>query len=152
MTRFSFLLGAMLLSSLLSGCTEEEHTSTSQVEFLSPEEGTTVAAGPLSVSVVIEHFTLAEAMASRSSHRDTRTWSRWLDALLPGTPALAHNEGEAEGYCILRLNGEEVAQMSTTQQEIDVAAGSHTLEAELVYTDGDPLDPPVTAQVTFTAQ
>ncbi|MCK6527701.1 hypothetical protein L6R50_09095 [Myxococcota bacterium] len=144
------LVGACLL--LPPGC--EEEAEPPEVEFLAPQDGSTVASGTVDVSLVIEHFTLVELEAAlRARHAPSRL-AQWADALLPGRAAYAHGGEEfPEGHCVLRLDGVEVATLTSTQGQVTgVEAGQHALEAELVYADGDPLDPPVKVQVGFTAE
>lgn len=121
-----------------------------ELSFLSPEADSIVEAGDVAVSLVVEHFVLVEPVASRDSRAD-RAFGALFDALIP--PAAAHNEeGTPEGFISLSLDGSEVMSTGSTQATVSVTdAGEHTLEAELFYTDGDALEPPVSASVSFTA-
>ncbi|MDP2314202.1 MAG: hypothetical protein Q8P41_14965 [Pseudomonadota bacterium] len=118
----------MLLALLLacSGAKDDTGEAASSITFLSPAAGATVPAGDVSVSVVVENFVLV-------------------------SPA-KHNEGEAEGYIAVSVDGAEVLQTGDTQFTVTLAAGAHTLGAELYYTDGDALDPAVSAEITVTAE
>lgn len=137
-------LGLILLMAACAG--KEEEAPTPTVSFLSPEDGATVAAGAVDVTLIVENMTLEEPVETARAG-DALLW------LIPGRPAYAHNEGETEGYAELSLDGVVVAQLGSTQGQLtDVAAGSHTLVAELFYADGDALEPPVTATVGFTAE
>lgn len=115
------------------------------LEFVAPQDGETVAAGDVQVSLSVEHFAFTEP-----------TFSTRFDPtlLLPVASAWAHGEGEhgePAGFVQLRLDGVVVADLTSTQHTLtDVAAGPHTLDAALYYADGDDLG--VTAAVTFTAE
>lgn len=136
----------LLALAACAGKDEESTEETPTVSFLAPEEGATVTAGTVDVSLVVAHMTLEDPGATAAAP------SPILDWLLPGRPARAHNEGEAEGYAELRLDGAAAATVYETQAQIEgVEAGEHSLEVELFYSDGDALEPPVTATVSFTA-
>lgn len=132
-----------MLLSLVLACTSTEPTETPAISFLAPTEGATVAAGDVPVSVVVEHFDLEEETSSLSF------------PLLPLMPAVAfaHNEGEAKGFVRFTLDGTDLDDVWDTQYTlVAVAAGAHTVGAELFFADGDALEPPVSASVTFTAE
>ena len=122
------------------------------LSILSPEADATVVAGDVAVSLVVEHFVLVEPVASRDSRSD-RAFGALMDLMIPGGSAAAHTEeGTPEGYISLSLDGTEVLTTGSTQATISVTdAADHTLEAQLFYTDGDELEPPVTASVSFSA-
>ena len=118
------------------------------LSFLAPADGATVAAGTVDVTIIVENMTLEEPGADEA--RATGGPLLWL---LPGGEARAHNEGTTEGYAELSLDGSVVEDMYSTQTQLaDVAAGAHTLGCELYYADGDALEPPVTAEISFTAE
>ena len=131
------------LAVLLAACgAEDTETLPATLSFLTPTDGGTVAAGDVEVSLVVENFDLVAATAKKGI--------RFL-GFMP--TAWAHNEGEPEGQIVLTLDGTEVGKLSDTTTTLSaVAAGSHTLDAELVYSDGDALEPAVTASITFTAE
>ena len=110
-----------LLAAVLA-CSDPTPTAT--VRFLAPLDGETVPAGDVRVSLLVEGFTLV-------------------------TPV--HNEGAPEGYVQLRIDGVDTLQAGGTQLDLPLAPGEHTLGAELLYEDGDPLDPPALAEITVTA-
>jgi hypothetical protein len=67
--------------------------------------------------------------------------------------AFAHNEGEAKGFVRFSLDDAALDDVYDTQYTLTaVAAGAHTVEAELYFADGDALEPPVSASVSFTAE
>lgn len=96
------------------------------VSFLAPLDGDVVAAGDVAVSILVEDFVLK-------------------------SPAV-HNVGTGEGYAQIRVDGVDTLAAMRTNFSLDLATGEHTLEAELFYTDGDALEPAVTARVTVTAE
>lgn len=121
-----------------------EHAETPTLSFVAPEDGGTVPAGDVQVSVTVEHFAF-EAPTATARFDPT--------LLLPVASAWAHGEedGQAAGYIVLTLDGADVADLTSTQHTLTgVAAGPHTLDAGLFYADGDAIG--VTASVTFTAE
>jgi hypothetical protein len=112
------------------------------LSFLAPADGATVPAGDVTVSIIVEDFVLVDHVA-RPSPLSLFVPAAWADADEDGVPA---------GHCVLSLDGAEVAQMAETQLVLTVGPGAHTLDGELRYEDDDPLDPRVTASVSFTAQ
>ncbi len=134
---------------LWSACQGQE-TATTAVElpslsFLAPTDGSVVAVGPLDVSLVVEHFQL-EAPAQ------TTLWPLWTAFI---ATASAHDEtGIVSGYVALELDGTVVEPfLDATQATVDVGeAGPHTLTATLFYVDGDAVEPPAVATVSFDAE
>lgn len=137
---------------LLAGCSggKEEPAETPELSILEPAEGATVAAGEVAVSLVVEHFSLVEPGVASLSRPAGFDWS-WL-SLIPA--AHAHEDEQTpEGWVALTLDGADAGSVGATVYTLtDVAAGSHTLTAQLVHEDGEPLEPPITATVTFTAE
>ena len=131
---------------VLSACSGDKDTGDAPaptLSFLAPAEGATVAQGTVDVTIVVENFVLETPLTATN---------RLVD-LLPGGVAYAHNDGEAEGYAALTLDGADAGLLTGSQGTLEgVAAGSHTLTAELYYSDGDKVEPPVAASVTFTAE
>jgi hypothetical protein len=133
------MLGALVALTACSGGAAE----TPAVSFLSPADGATVPAGDVAVSVVVEHFALEQ---------DTARLVPWLSVWTPSV-AYAHSEGEAAGFVRFSLDDVAVGDVYDTQYTLTaVEAGAHTATAELVYADGDALEPPVSASVAFSAE
>lgn len=128
-----------LMSLLACGSPEPEPPT---VAILAPAEGATVASGDVAVSIVVEHMTLTTEELARAP----ALWS-------PIPAAWAHEgEGEHAGTAAIRLDGAEVAAITDTVTTLTgVTAGAHTLEVELLDDGTAPFDPPVKAQVAFTA-
>lgn len=123
----------------LLACTTEAPAGAPSLLFLAPTDGAEVAAGDVDVSLLVEDFTLttATARAPRVS------WS-------PIPAAWAHSEGAPSGFVRLVLDGGAPIDVTTAQTTLpDVAEGDHELVGELRYSDGDALEPPVTASVSF---
>lgn len=120
----------MLVLSLLLACSGAHDDTGAEeaptIEFLSPTDGATVPAGDVAVSVVVDDFTLE-------------------------SPA-KHNEGAPEGYLSVTVDGAEVLTTAETQFTVTLAAGAHTIGAELRFVDGDALEPAVSAEVSVTAE
>lgn len=132
---------------VLAACTDGKDTTTAPtptLEFLSPSDGETVPAGDVTVSIVVTDFTLVPPDASARVMPS-------MPLVLMATTAFAHNEGTAEGYVELSLDGAVVAQIGDTQAVLpDVAAGAHSLSGALYYSDGDAIGAPVT--ISFTTE
>jgi hypothetical protein len=113
---------------LLACATEGEETAGEAVtlSFLAPTDGEAVVAGDVAVSVVVDGFTLQD-------------------------PA-KHNEGAPEGYLSVTVDGAEVLTTGETQFSVNLSVGEHVLGGELFYADGDALEPPVSAEITVTAE
>jgi hypothetical protein len=139
------------LGVLLAGCPAEEPapepTFDPTVSFLAPDDGATVPAGDVAVTIVVDDFELSAPTA-------TARWRPVSPLWLFVPVAEAHpEEGIPTGYCELSLDGVKQADLIETQYTLTgVAAGSHTLTCELYYVDGDEVEPPVSATISFTAE
>lgn len=121
----------MLIMLVTLACAHKDHAEDSaaaasaSVTFLAPLDGDIVPVGDNTASLLVEGFTLADVER--------------------------HNEGTPEGFVRLTLDGVVVAESGLTQLPYTLTdTGPRTLTAELLYTDGDALEPPVSATVTFT--
>ncbi len=123
----------VFLLSLLACTGHDDSDATAEgpsITFLAPENGATVSAGAVDVTLVVENFTLVSPV----KHND--------DAETPeGYIALSYTDG---GSTLTETTGS--TQASITLNEV----GEHTLTAELLYEDGDALEPAVSAEVTVT--
>lgn len=120
-----------MLLHLLTACTDAPDTATDAdptIAFLLPAAGATVSAGSVDFSVVVENFTLVDLAK--------------------------HSEGETpEGYIALSVAGAEALQTGATAFSLLLdTAGVVEVTAELMYTDGDPLDEPASAVVALTVE
>lgn len=119
----------MLIMLVTLGCANKDYAADSAsaptVAFLAPADGELVVLGERTASLVVEGFTLAEVER--------------------------HNEGTPEGFVRLSLDGETVIESGLTQLPYTLTdTGPHTLTAELFYSDGDALEPAVSATVAIT--
>jgi hypothetical protein len=120
----------LLLSLFLTACSgtvddTAEAEAAPTIAFLSPADGEMVVAGDVSVSVIVENFAL-EAPAK-------------------------HNEGEAEGYIRVTVDGAEVLTTAETQFIVTLdPTPEHTIGAELLFADGDEIEPAVSAEIGVT--
>ena len=121
----------MLIMLVVLACAHKDHhddsaaEATATVSFLAPLDDELVVLGDNSASLLVEGFTLVDVER--------------------------HNEGTPEGFVRLSLDGVMVAESGLTQLPYTLTeTGEHTLTAELFYSDGDALEPPVSASVTFT--
>ena len=60
-----------------------------------------------------------------------------------------HNEGQPEGFLRLAVNGADTLDTAQTTPTLSLAAGATILDAELLYSDGDSLEPAVTASLSL---
>lgn len=119
-------------AAVLGGCAKSTAEGTSgtaptpTLELTTPTSGGTVAAGDVSISV--KTTGLKFTMPSNT--------------VVPG-----------EGHVHFTLD-DEPFKMSTSPDYVyeGVAAGEHTLTAELVQNDTKPLSPPVKQEITFIAE
>jgi hypothetical protein len=133
---------------VLLGCHGEDVVYTPSVMFLAPAADATLPSGDVDVSIVVDDFDLT---APETAARAPALVPFPLRLVIP--TAEAHSEGGLPaGYCALELDDVEVAQLVQTQASVAVGPGEHTLSCALTYADGDPLEPPVAASVTFTAE
>lgn len=96
----------------------------SSLEFLTPREGDEVPAGVVDVSVLVEDFVVVAPKKNR------------------GTPV---------GFLVVSVDDERALVAEDTVFDLLLETpGDTTLSAELIYADGAPLDPPVSAAVTIT--
>lgn len=109
----------MSLLLVLLACADKGHDSGTEeaeaphLEWLSPADGDTVAAGDVAGSIVVERFTLED-------------------------PA-KHSEGGAGGYLSIAVDGAEMLQSGSTTFTIPLQAGAVALSATLFYADGDEI-------------
>ena len=94
-----------------SGEEVEEPVTAPTVQWLSPADGATIAAGTTAASVVVDDFTLE-------------------------SPA-KHNEGAPIGYLAISIDGTEVLTTGETTFDLTMDPGAYTLEAALYFVDGD---------------
>ena len=142
----------MFLALVVLGCTGGKSDTGvvfhPAVSFLAPTDGSTLPAGTVQVSILLDDFVIGPPESARAEPLPVAAW------LLEGV-ASAHNEtGEPTGFCTLLLDGTKVADMDTTQYSLaDVPAGAHALEGHLYFADGDDPDPtPVDVTIHFTAE
>lgn len=116
----------LIFFAALACATPEAEVEAATLVFLSPETGDEPPVGDLACSVVVENFLLVD-------------------------PAKHGGEDVSEGYISVRVDGAEVLQSGATTFTVTLdAAGAVVLEAELLYDDGDPLDPPALATLDLT--
>lgn len=115
---------------LFFACADKGDSDTAAAQatlrFVDPLDGDTVTGPSVGFSVVVESFALVD-------------------------PA-KHNEGEAEGYLEVFVDSASVLETGSTQFDLTLSPGAHTVEAALRFSDRDPLDPPVEASVSITVE
>ena len=89
----------------------EEPVPAATLEWVSPRDGDTTAAGDVACSVAANGFTLSD-------------------------PA-KHNEGQPIGYIEVRIDDAVVLQTGATTFALSLEPGNHTLSAQLFLDDGD---------------
>lgn len=108
-----------------SGESLSEEVGPATIAFIDPVNGGTVITGDVTFSVDVANFTLED-------------------------PA-KHNDDQPIGYIQLTLDDADAGIAFDRHFDLTLEGGDHTLLAALMFEDGDELDPPVSASVTFTA-
>jgi hypothetical protein len=101
-------------------------SSTATLSFAAPRSGAKISTDELTVRLDLQGATVTQ-VTSTTVTADT-------------------------GHIHLSLDGVLVSMTGDTQQVVDlrnVAAGTHTLQADFVAADHLPFDPPITARMTF---
>ncbi len=141
-----FLIAPLVL--VACGGDADTAVYTPAVSFLAPVADSTVTAGEIAVTIVVDDFALVPPETASRAPAPVPLPLRLLVA-----SAEAHDEeGIPSGYCALALDDVAVADLSDTQGTVTVAAGAHTLSCDLMFADGDALEPAVSASVAFTAE
>jgi hypothetical protein len=121
---------------LWAGCAGEGAPSDPTVDILSPVDGEVIATASVGVTAVTTGFRYEAPDSGLAS------WTAWL---VPS--ALAHDPGESPyGYLQWRIDGQDALTTTDPSATLDLSAfapGSHTLDVELFYPDGDAFYPPV---------
>src|SRR3990172_9433977 len=168
MLKSRWLLVPVLLTSLLlilaAACDDEEETAGGTtptggasptaaaspteaprgptVDILTPEDGGTVAAGGVEVAVAPSGFEVVDKLGQPAAANQGHVHFYLDVAEIPTTP----------GRPAVTAEGTYHASAMTSYTWPDVPAGEHTFAAQLVNNDHTPLEPPVTAEVTVTAE
>lgn len=126
-SRYGPAMSFVILLLLPLACDGDDvETEPASISFLVPTEGESYPAGELTLSLVVENFSLV---------------------------APKHNDGEAEGYIEIVLDDDGAMQTDSTTPTITLdEVGEHTLTAGLFYSDGDAVEPAATAEVSFLAE
>lgn len=110
----------MSLLALLLGCHDAETVETlgetPTITFVSPSEGDTVAAGDVNISLAVEHFVLVAV-------------EKHGDAGVQGSLVFTTQQGSVA----------ETIETGSTTFTVPLAVGEASLEADLVFEDGDPV-------------
>lgn len=132
-----------LLFLALAGCPGPAADQPS-VTILSPANGAVLFAGEAVVQVEVTDFALVPP-EEESASLSLPMW--WAPSI-----ARAHDpSAEPEGFLRVYLDG--VDKLDTIDLDFtlsDIPSGSHNLEVELFYPDGDPFFPAVTDEVLVT--
>ncbi|MCB9680115.1 MAG: hypothetical protein H6733_01465 [Alphaproteobacteria bacterium] len=141
-----------LIAALLWACNGNNDTPDPTLSIVSPVDGTTASGDTITVEVAVTDFPFEAPTATAACRVPARARAAGpLDWLVPA--ARAHEIGEEpSGYIEVTLDGVQVADEIRTTFDVDVsglAAGTHTLEVELLYADGDALYPAVTDAIGF---
>jgi len=119
-----------------------------ELTFLAPAVDESISGDEVSFSLLVDHFVLGEEEEAASLRAPLP-----MPMLMWVPTARAHDvEGTPSGYLWVELDSDGQQLEVTTGSFTAVAAGEHTLSAELFFHDGDALEPPVTASVTFTTE
>lgn len=111
------------------------------VVITTPEDGSTIPAGDVTVSVQVSNFNVVDKQGQANVPNEGHL-HYFLDVDAPTTP----------GQPAIPASGVWAHVADTTYTFGNVAAGTHTISVELVNNDHTPLNPPVVAKVTITVQ
>jgi hypothetical protein len=132
-----------LLLLALAGCPEPEPVLPT-VAIVAPADGSTTSSGDVAVEVEVTDFDL---VAPEETARFVPLPLWWAPSM-----AFAHEPGEEpEGYLHVTVDDEEL--LDTIELEFTLealASGSHTIEVELLYPDGDAFYPAVRDSIDIT--
>jgi len=109
------------------------------IVIASPRDGSSIPAGPITVTVQATNFILVDKLGQPNADRQGHV-HYFLDVDAPTTP----------GQPAVTGPGTYAATAATSYTWPNVAAGSHRLSVELVNNDHTPLSPPVVQSVTIT--
>lgn len=154
-----FLAGAVVGFLLLTACgtgeepaleeppaaTEDDGRAASQpsVDITTPEDGASVEAGDVEVTVSAESFEVVDKLGQEAVDGEGHIHFYFdVDEIPtePDKPAVTADESTYH------------AAATTTHTWTDVEAGEHTFGVQLVNNDHTPLVPAVTAEVTVTVE
>lgn len=154
MRKWLWLVAPLLviaLASLAIACDDDEEGTPAaetpaaeapSVEISTPEDGATVAAGGVEVTVDASDFQVVNKLGQDPVAGEGHVHF-YLDVdEIPTTP----------GQPAVTAEGTYHAEATTSYTWPDVGAGTHTFAVQLVNNDHTPLEPPVTAEVTVTVQ
>lgn len=103
----------MLLALLLACADGKEPVAAPTVSWLAPTDGSSLSAGDVSCSIIVEGFTLSSP--------------------------LLHSAGTPEGYAEISVDEEIVLLAEDSTFTLALEAGERTLAAQLFYADGDEI-------------
>ena len=122
---------------LLIACKHEPEADPPTLTIISPEDGAMLDTSEVQLSIIVENFELVPVGGDGDRKQ------------APG--GQGNNEGTAEGFAEVTLDGVFAFDMEETQGTLTVTeVGEHTVDVELLYEDGDPLEPAVTVSASFT--
>ena len=131
MLRSSFPVLCFFSMMFAGACTSKADdtalAATPTIAFLTPEDGAVLSPGAIDITLVVDGFTLADPAKHGGE-----------DEGLSGYVALTYDD-----------NGTNLTENTgSTQASINLnGTGMHTLTAELMYADGDALEPAVSASI-----
>ncbi len=107
----------------------------------SPEDGSTIPAGDVTVSIQVSNFNVVDKQGQANASGEGHI-HYFLDVDAPTTP----------GKPAIPASGVWAHVADTTHTFGNVAAGTHTISVELVNNDHTPLTPPVVVKVAVTVE
>jgi hypothetical protein len=137
-TRITVLLGVLVLLSALAGCT----SPTPSLTILSPQDGATVPAGDVTVTIQAGHFRIVDRQGRANAEGEGHVHF-YLDAgTVPSTPGAPAIPAAPEARW--------AAVAGTDYTFTDVPPGNHTFTVQLVNNDRTPVIPLAYRSVTVT--
>lgn len=138
------MLAIMAASVLLSGCTTTPATTGAPtITISSPQDGATVPAGNVTVTVQVTNFSIVDKQGQASVPGEGHLHFYMDVSPLPNDPVKPAIPANASAVWA-HVSG-------TTYTFTNVSAGTHTISAQLANNDHTPVSPIVTDSVTVTA-
>ena len=137
------IIGTLIIVSFLAGCASNNPSyQTPTLTITQPKDGATLTTDNVTVIVEVTDFNLVDKLGQSNVAGEGHI-HYFLDYSAPTTP-------NQPAIPPSGISVDWTATPDTSYTFDNVSAGSHTVYVELVNNNHTPLQPPVTANVTFT--